>query len=496
MMSTRTLLGAVLVCSMVWNCAAFLPLSLGRINVAARTQDSFCSISGRVASSRPGRSAGLQSLRCAEEAVTPPRRRTGRGNKICILGGGFGGVYTALKLAALAPLEDPKAEITLVDASERFVFLPLLYELVTGELQDWEVAPVFTDVLKGSGVKFVHGSVLGVDKDSRTVSVQKASVAGGGETTVEFDKLVVALGQEPSLPEAGRIKELALPFARVQHAHTLRTRLRHLSLKRAAAAARGAGGKASIAVVGGGYSGVELACSLAETHKSWAEVKLFQRSDNVLPGATRYGRTTSRQEMQARGVTLMTHSAILSLDEESLTYKKTEGGEEHTEPAHIVVWTGGMQANSVVGSALGFKTNEQGRLPVDLFLRVRGEEGVYALGDIADSTDHLGDAVPRTAAAALQQSETLAWNLHASLTYGVPVKFRYQDLGEMMTHGAGGASVASAVFGLKASGPLAAAIRRATYLLRMPGLQHKAQVAGSWARRLPSDLQKILQRPQ
>lgn len=107
-------------CSMVWNCAAFLPLSLGRINVAARTQDSFCSISGRVASSRPGRSAGLQSLRCAEEAVTPPRRRTGRGNKICILGGGFGGVYTALKLAALAPLEDPKAEITLVDASERY----------------------------------------------------------------------------------------------------------------------------------------------------------------------------------------------------------------------------------------------------------------------------------------------------------------------------------------------------------------------------------------
>ncbi len=59
---------------------------------------------------------------------------------------------------------------------------------------------------------------------------------------------------------------------------------------------------------------------------------------------------------------------------------------------------------------------------------MKGEEGIYALGDVAESFDVLGEQVPRTAAAALQQSETLAWNLHAAITSGVPVKFRYQVL--------------------------------------------------------------------
>jgi NADH dehydrogenase FAD-containing subunit len=71
-----------------------------------------------------------------------------------------------MKLANLAPLErdGSKAEITLIDPRDRFVFLPLLYELVTGELRDWEVAPVFTDLLQGSGIKFVQGSAVRIDQ--------------------------------------------------------------------------------------------------------------------------------------------------------------------------------------------------------------------------------------------------------------------------------------------------------------------------------------------
>jgi len=423
----------------------------------------------------------LNTLRCSEEA--PKYRRSGRGNRICILGGGFGGVNTALKLAALAPLEDPKAEITLVDSSERFVFLPLLYELVTGELQDWEVAPVFTDVLQGSGVRFVHGSVSSLDRRNRTVTVHKASVAGGGEERVEFDKLVVALGQEPSLPAAGGIADHAIPFYRVEHAKQLRARLQRLR-------EGSTSGRTRVAVVGGGYSGVELSCSLAELCAGWGDVTLFQRSDNVLRGGSRYGRTTSRQEMQRRGVRLEADAEIRQVGADSISFS-CAGGEERTECADVVVWTGGSTGNSAV-QGMGFVTNEYGQLDVDLNLRVRGEEGVFALGDAAASFDVLGEAAPRSASAAVQQSETLAWNLHASLTGGLPVKFRYQNLGEMMAFGPGAASVNSDVFGLKASGPLAAAIRRATYLIRMPGAQHRQKVAASWAARLPGDIGRVL----
>lgn len=82
--------------------------------------------------------------------------------KVAILGGGFGGLYTALNLAKLSKLPERnfgKIEITLIDTNDRFVFLPLLYELVTGELKDWEVAPVFTDLLAGTGIRFLQGQV-------------------------------------------------------------------------------------------------------------------------------------------------------------------------------------------------------------------------------------------------------------------------------------------------------------------------------------------------
>ena len=80
--------------------------------------------------------------------------------RICILGGGFGGFYTALRLCQL-PWET-KPEIVLVDQSDRFLFSPLLYELLTGELQSWEIAPPFVELLAGTSVRFYQGIVAGI----------------------------------------------------------------------------------------------------------------------------------------------------------------------------------------------------------------------------------------------------------------------------------------------------------------------------------------------
>ena len=65
---------------------------------------------------------------------------------VCILGGGFGGLYTALRLSSLDWGEGPRPRVTLVDQSDRFVFLPMLYELTTGEAACWQVAPLFSEV--------------------------------------------------------------------------------------------------------------------------------------------------------------------------------------------------------------------------------------------------------------------------------------------------------------------------------------------------------------
>ena len=109
--------------------------------------------------------------------------------RICILGGGFGGLYTALRLRQLAWEHGNKPEITLIDRQPNFLFTPLLYELVTGELQSWEIAPPYAELLKGTDIRFVQGSVDQVDRDQKSVML-------ADETTISYDRLVLAFYSE------------------------------------------------------------------------------------------------------------------------------------------------------------------------------------------------------------------------------------------------------------------------------------------------------------
>lgn len=76
--------------------------------------------------------------------------------RICVLGGGFGGLYTALRLEALPWPAGSAPRITLVDRGERFVFKPLLYELLSGELSEDEVAPRYEDLLAPTRIRCAH----------------------------------------------------------------------------------------------------------------------------------------------------------------------------------------------------------------------------------------------------------------------------------------------------------------------------------------------------
>jgi len=141
-------------------------------------------------------------------------------DKILILGGGFGGLYTALRLQEL-DWEGDFPEITLVDKGDRFLFSPLLYELITEEMQSWEVAPYYTELLEDSKINFIQDTVTGINLENKTVSLESNS-------TLEYDRLVVAFGgTTPSQTVAGA-KEYAIPFRTLNDAYTLKERLRQL----------------------------------------------------------------------------------------------------------------------------------------------------------------------------------------------------------------------------------------------------------------------------
>jgi NADH dehydrogenase len=113
-------------------------------------------------------------------------------SNICIVGGGFGGLYTALKISSTLS-ENDNVEITLIDPKDKFIFLPLLYELAIGGASVLEVAPKYETLLKGSKVNFIQSSVSDIDLNNNQVILADTT------SSIKYDQLVLSVGAQPRL---------------------------------------------------------------------------------------------------------------------------------------------------------------------------------------------------------------------------------------------------------------------------------------------------------
>eukprot|EP00978_Attheya_sp_CCMP212_P049373 scaffold656563_cov51-Attheya_sp.AAC.1 len=198
--------------------------------------------------------------------------------KIVVVGGGFGGLNVALTLASSLPF-DP--EIVLLDPQERFVFLPLLYELCVDDASLEEVAPTFSKLLKSHpNIRHVPARVTGVDATQNTIYYEdrpessESSSAGNKKNwqSMEYDALVIATGATIQLDGIPGASQHALPFYTVQDCYKLRSRFNLLDNYQYPE-------KKQVVVVGGGFSGVELALNAMERlgGSSKASVTLVNR---------------------------------------------------------------------------------------------------------------------------------------------------------------------------------------------------------------------------
>ncbi len=390
--------------------------------------------------------------------------------RICILGGGFGGVYTALRLSQLPFPKAEKPEIVLVDRRDRFLFVPLLYELLTDELQTWEIAPPFTELLENTGVRFCQGTVCGIDLETKRVQLHEG-------TEFACDRLVLALGGETPLDMVNGAVEYAYSFRTLKDAYRLEERLRFLEAKNT--------DKIRVAIVGAGYSGVELACKLADRLGEKGRVRLVEQSDMILRTSPEFNRDAATKALEKRQVWTDLETSVDSIgsDTISLLYK----GQLDILPVDIVLWTVGTQVSQAVRS-LPLKQNQRGQLITTPTLQIVDRPDIFALGDIAECHDASGQKVPTTAQVAFQQADYTAWNIWASLTGRPLLPFRYQPLGEMMTLGIDNATMAG--LGIQLDGQLAHIARRLAYLYRMPTFDHQVKVGFNWISRPIQDLLK------
>ena len=385
---------------------------------------------------------------------------------VVVVGGGFGGLYTALALAQ----ERHHPPTLLIEPQERFLFLPLLYELLSGELRQWEIAPRYDALLAGKGVGWLQDRVERIDASQRLVHT-----AGG--RSLPYGRLVIASGGCPEFFGVPGADIHSLGFRSLDDVERLQTLLARL---------RSSGRPLQrLAVVGAGPTGVELACKLADLVQGCAVIELIEQGPTLLPHGRSFSREQSEKALRQRDVRLRTHTAVtrVAADRLHLHFRNGNDGDEPTpDPEEIllidgVIWTAGLSFRPPLIHPEPPR-DRRGRLRCGGDLSLMGEPAIFVAGDLAHLEGPDGDPLPGTAQVAFQQAPVLAANLLHSLA-GEPLEtFQWKDLGEMLSLGQGDACLTSS--GLTLAGPAAFRLRRLAYLSRMPGLAHTLRVAAGW----------------
>ena len=390
--------------------------------------------------------------------------------KILIVGGGFGGLFSALDLAAIG-------EVTLISDEDHFLFKPMLYEYLSGEVEAWHIAPNYDELLD-QRVKFIRGQVTNIDLESR-----KATVAERADP-LNYDVLVLAIGGVTNYAGVEGAERFSLPFRALADANRLRRRmtkaLDHVPPTSAPQDTRGA---LTFAVVGGGASGVELATKMADLLRDAVRrralhgeprVIIIEMTDRLVPGMGEEIRKFVENALAESRVEVHTETSVISVSERTITL---EHNRQQTELETAgVVWVAGVRVNPLI-EKLNVERDRRGLILVERTLQVRGYSNVFALGDIA----FYPDVVPTlagTAQLALQEAGLCARNVRA-LIEGRALKTKhFVELGEAVSLGTEHAAVLSA--GKVIGGPLARQARFAMYTARLPTWHHRLRVGASW----------------
>ena len=393
--------------------------------------------------------------------------------RIVIVGGGFAGLEVAKALG--------KAGLgaTIIDRHNHHLFQPLLYQVATAALSAPDIAEPIRKILgRYRSIQVLFGEVAEIELGAKLLRLNDGS-------SVRFDLLVLATGSCPSYFGREDWAAVSPGLKTIEDARTIRSRLL-LAFEHAERTTDPAEQRRlmTVAVIGGGPTGVEIAGSIAELSRhtlsrdfrnirpETTRIILIEAGDRLLASFAPELSDYAQRGLQKLGVEVVIGKRVEAIESRQISI----AGE--VIPVGLTLWAAGVAA-SPLPAQLGVELDRGGRVKVQPNLQVTGCPDIFALGDIALFTDESGSPLPGLAQVAKQQGVHLGNALAKHIQTGAELPaFVYRSRGNTAIIGRNAAVFESGRFKLK--GWFAWLAWAIIHVYLLVGFQHRVQVSIQW----------------
>jgi len=345
---------------------------------------------------------------------------------ILILGGGYAGVRTAVRLRGIT------AAVTLVNHHSYHHLTTLLHQPVVGRREYRDLSLPLREVLP-EPVRFLRGRVLKIVPRENSIEIQTRD----GKQHLTYDILVIALGWQPQFFDIPGLRQYGLPLDSLNASRLVHDRIEESFISYDENPEEK--WRTGIIVAGGGLSGVELMGELADSRVQLARdfdlqpqdisLYLIEGSHVLLHGLDPWLAEKADAYLKEKQVICLANTRIAEGLPDGVLLsdgKKIQAG--------VVIWTGGVRGNILVEES-GLDINREGRAIVNEFLQPKGHDNIFVLGDCAAATGEDGKTLPPTAQLAVQQGEWMAVALQHLVKSGEMEPYRPRMEGILLSIG-------------------------------------------------------------
>lgn len=348
--------------------------------------------------------------------------------RIVILGAGYGGIVTAIRLQK--ELNYNEADVTLVNKHDYHYITTHLHMPAAGTDNPENARVNILKLIDEFKIDFVKSTVVQIRPQEKKVILE--------EGTLTYDYLVIGLGGEPETFGIPGLKEYAMNIRSINSVRFIREHIEYQFAKFKREPSRT--DYLTFVVGGAGFTGIEFVGELADripqlckefdVDPSLVKIYNVEAAPTALPGFDPELVEYAMEVLKHKGVTFKIATAIKECTPEGVVLATGEEIKSST-----VIWTGGIRGNHILDEA-GFETM-RGRIKVDETLRAPGYDNVYVLGDCSIVMNPEGRPYPPTAQISMQQAEVCASNLIAQIRGSELKKFEYKPKGTVASLGRG-----------------------------------------------------------